>query len=67
MKGAKVALARRLAVVMHRMWTDGTDFRWSDTSRMTVPTAAKEGRDTSKNPSSADQAEETPGRGARVG
>ena len=39
-KGAKVALARRLAVVMHRMWTDGTDFRWSDTSRMTVPTAA---------------------------
>ena len=23
-KGAKVALARRLAVVMHRMWTDGT-------------------------------------------
>ena len=39
-KGAKVALARRLAVVMHRMWTDGTDFRWSDTSRMTAPTAA---------------------------
>ena len=30
-KAAKVALARRLAVVMHRMWTDGTDFRWSDT------------------------------------
>ena len=29
-KGAKVALARRLAVVMHRMWTDGTDFRWSE-------------------------------------
>ena len=29
-KAAKVALARRLAVVMHRMWTDGTDFRWSD-------------------------------------
>ncbi|MBG0791982.1 IS110 family transposase [Methylocystis sp. H62] len=23
---AKVALARRLAVVMHRMWVDGTDF-----------------------------------------
>ena len=39
-KGAKVALARRLAVVMHRMWTDGTDFRWSDTSRMTAPIAA---------------------------
>ena len=28
-KAAKVALARRLAVVMHRMWVDGTDFRWS--------------------------------------
>jgi transposase len=39
-KGAKVALARRLAVVVHRMWTDGTDFRWSDTSRMTAPTSA---------------------------
>ncbi len=23
---AKVALARRLAVVMYRMWVDGTDF-----------------------------------------
>jgi hypothetical protein len=21
----------RLAVIMHQMWTDGTDFRWSDT------------------------------------
>jgi len=30
LKAAKVALARRLAVVMHRMWSDGTDFRWSD-------------------------------------
>jgi transposase len=28
MKKAKVALARRLAVVMHRMWVDGTIFRW---------------------------------------
>ena len=28
-KVAKVALARRLAVIMHRMWTDGTEFRWS--------------------------------------
>ncbi len=26
---AKVALARKLAVVLHRMWVDGTDFRWS--------------------------------------
>jgi hypothetical protein len=27
-KKAIVALARRLAVVMHRMWIDGTEFRW---------------------------------------
>jgi transposase len=25
---AIVAVARRLAVILHRMWTDGTDFRW---------------------------------------
>ena len=29
MKKAIVALARRLAVVMHRIWVDGTKFRWS--------------------------------------
>jgi transposase len=29
MKKAIVALARRLAVIMHRIWTDGTEFRWS--------------------------------------
>jgi transposase len=28
-KKAKVALARRLAVVMHRMWVDGSVFRWT--------------------------------------
>jgi len=28
MKKAIVALARRLAVIMHRMWVDGTEFRW---------------------------------------
>ncbi|KAB1082588.1 IS110 family transposase [Neorhizobium galegae] len=28
-KKAKVALARRLAVVMHRMWVDGSEFRWT--------------------------------------
>jgi transposase len=26
---AIVALARRLAVIMHRMWSDGTKFRWT--------------------------------------
>lgn len=29
MKRAKVALARKLAVVLHRMWVDATDFRWA--------------------------------------
>ncbi len=29
MKRAIVALARRMAVVMHRMWVDGTEFRWT--------------------------------------
>src|SRR5919109_510898 len=28
MKRAKVALARKLAVVLHAMWRDGTAFRW---------------------------------------
>ena len=28
-KAAKVALARKLSVIMHRMWVDGTDFHWS--------------------------------------
>ena len=26
---AKVALARRLGVIMHRMWMDGSEFRWN--------------------------------------
>jgi len=26
---AKVAVARRLAVILHRMWIDGTEFNWS--------------------------------------
>ena len=29
MRRATVAVARRLAVILHRMWVDGTDFRWS--------------------------------------
>ena len=29
MKKAIVALARRLAVIVHRMWVDGTEFRWT--------------------------------------
>jgi transposase len=29
-KKARVALARKLGVILHRMWVDGTDFRWSN-------------------------------------
>ena len=29
MKEAKVALARKLAVILHRIWIDGTTFRWA--------------------------------------
>ena len=29
LKKAKVAVARKLAVIMHRMWRDGSSFRWT--------------------------------------
>lgn len=29
MQKALVAVARKLAIVLHRMWRDGTEFRWS--------------------------------------
>jgi transposase len=29
MKRAKVAVARKIAVILHRMWIDGTKFRWT--------------------------------------
>ena len=29
-KRARVALARRIAVILHRMWLDGTDFEWGN-------------------------------------
>jgi transposase len=31
LKRAKVAVARKLAVILHRMWVDGTTFRWTKT------------------------------------
>ena len=37
MKKAEVALARRLAVIMHRIGVDGTEFRW--TRRQTAAAA----------------------------
>jgi hypothetical protein len=42
MKKAIVALARRLAVIMHRMWVDGTEFRWT---REQAAAADSEGSD----------------------
>jgi hypothetical protein len=29
-KKARVALARKLGVILHRMWVDGTTFRWTN-------------------------------------
>ena len=34
---AKIALARRLAVIMHRMWIDGTAFQWSKETLAAAP------------------------------
>ena len=39
MRRAIVAVARRLAVVLHRMWVDGSEFRWSKGSTA-VPAVA---------------------------
>jgi len=30
LRKAKVAVARKLAVILHRMWIDGTEFNWSN-------------------------------------
>jgi transposase len=38
LRKAKVAVARKLAVILHRMWVDGTDFNWS--SQKVVPKMA---------------------------
>jgi hypothetical protein len=29
LRKAKVAVARKLAVILHRMWIDGTEYNWS--------------------------------------
>jgi transposase len=39
MRRAIVAVARRLAVVLHRMWVNGSEFRWSKDS-VAVPAVA---------------------------
>jgi len=33
-KRAKVALARKLAVILHRIWVDGTTYRWAEAGSM---------------------------------
>ena len=37
MKKAIVALARRLAVILHRIWVDGTEFRWTRAQATVAP------------------------------
>jgi hypothetical protein len=39
---AKAAVARKLAVIIHRMWIEGARFKWS--AKEAVPQAAKEYR-----------------------
>jgi len=34
---AKVAVARKLAVILHRMWSDGTEFEWSPKEAINQP------------------------------
>ena len=29
-KRAKVALARKIGIILHRMWIDGTTYRWAE-------------------------------------
>ncbi len=38
-KRATVALARRIGVVLHRMWRDGTGFRFTREEAMALQTA----------------------------
>ena len=33
MARARIAVARKLAVILHRMWADGTEFRWGKEER----------------------------------
>ncbi len=40
MSNARVAVARKLAVILHRMWLDGTDFRYGQKDIEAARTAA---------------------------
>ena len=37
LRKAKVAVARKLAVILHRMWIEGTEFKWSSQEAATQP------------------------------
>ena len=37
LRKAKVAVARKLAVILHRMWIDGTEFKWSSKEEAVQP------------------------------
>jgi len=37
LRKAKVAVARKLAVILHRMWIEGTEFKWSSKEVATQP------------------------------
>lgn len=37
LRKAKVAVARKLAVILHRMWIDGTEFKWSSKETANQP------------------------------
>ena len=37
LRKAKVAVARKLAVILHRMWIEGTEFRWSSKEAANQP------------------------------
>jgi hypothetical protein len=37
LREAKVAVARKLAVILHRMWIEGTEFKWSSKEATSQP------------------------------
>jgi hypothetical protein len=39
MAHARVAVARKLAVILHRMWADGSEFRWGKQATALAPAA----------------------------
>ncbi len=39
LRRATIAVARKLAVIMHRMWVESTDFQWTRNETAPVPAA----------------------------